>query len=239
VAIKVAGLTKKFGTATAVDAVNFHIPAGSATALLGPNGAGKTTTLAMLLGLMTPTSGSIRVLGTDMLRHRYAVLERMNYASPYIDLPQRLTVRENLTVYGRLYGVRQLARRIDRLAGELELGTLLDRPYRELSAGQRTRVALAKALINEPELLLLDEPTASLDPDTGDRIRGWLESYRTRTGATLLLASHNMPEVERLCDRVLMMRAGRIVDDGTPEGLATRYGRRNLEEVFLDVARHA
>ena len=238
-AIEVAGLTKKFGSATAVDAVNFSIPAGSATALLGPNGAGKTTTLAMLLGLMTPTSGSIRVLGTDMLRHRYAVLERMNYASPYIDLPQRLTVRENLTVYGRLYGVRKLARRIDRLAGELELGTLIDRPYRELSAGQRTRVALAKALINEPELLLLDEPTASLDPDTGDRIRGWLESYRARTGATMLLASHNMPEVERLCDRVLMMRAGRIVDDGTPAGLATRYGRRNLEEVFLDVARHA
>jgi len=238
-AIEVAGLTKKFGSATAVDAVNFSIPTGSATALLGPNGAGKTTTLAMLLGLMTPSSGSIRVLGTDMLRHRYAVLERMNYASPYIDLPQRLTVRENLTVYGRLYGVRKLARRIDRLAGELELGTLLDRPYRELSAGQRTRVALAKALINEPELLLLDEPTASLDPDTGDRIRGWLESYRARTGATMLLASHNMPEVERLCDRVLMMRAGRIVDDGTPAGLAKRYGRRNLEEVFLDVARHA
>jgi ABC-2 type transport system ATP-binding protein len=238
-AIEVAGLTKQFGSATAVDAVTFTIPAGSATALLGPNGAGKTTTLAMLLGLMTPTSGSIRILGTDMLRHRYAVLERMNYASPYIDLPQRLTVRENLTVYGRLYGVRRLAHRIDRLAGELELGLLIDRPYRELSAGQRTRVALAKALINEPELLLLDEPTASLDPDTGDRIRGWLEAYRTRTGATLLLASHNMPEVERLCDRVLMMRAGRIVDDGTPAGLATRYGRRNLEEVFLDVARHA
>ncbi len=237
-AIEVAGLTKKFGTETAVDAVNFSIPAGSATALLGPNGAGKTTTLAILLGLMTPTSGSIRVLGTDMLRNRYAVLERMNYASPYIDLPQRLTVRENLTVYGRLYGVRNLARRIDRLAGELELGTLIDRAYRELSAGQRTRVALAKALINEPELLLLDEPTASLDPDTGDRIRGWLEDYRARTGATMLLASHNMPEVERLCDRVLMMRAGRIVDDGTPAGLAARYGRRNLEEVFLDVARH-
>jgi ABC-2 type transport system ATP-binding protein len=238
-AIEVAGLTKRFGSATAVDAVNFSIPAGSATALLGPNGAGKTTTLAMLLGLMTPTSGSIQVLGSDMLRHRYAVLERMNYASPYIDLPQRLTVRENLTVYGRLYGVKRLARRIDQLAGELELGILIDRPYRELSAGQRTRVALAKALINEPELLLLDEPTASLDPDTGDRIRGWLEAYRARTGATMLLASHNMPEVERLCDRVLMMRDGRIVDDGTPAGLAARYGRRNLEEVFLDVARRA
>jgi ABC-2 type transport system ATP-binding protein len=236
-AIQVSTLTKRFDGALAVDAVSFSIERGSATALLGPNGAGKTTTLAMLLGLMTPTSGSIRVLGTDMLRHRYRVLGRMNYASPYIDLPQRLTVRENLNVYGRLYGVRALSNRIEQLAQELDLGPFMKRAYRELSAGQRTRVALAKALINEPELLLLDEPTASLDPDTGDRIRTWLEAYRARTGATLLLASHNMPEVERLCDRVLMMRSGRIVDDGTPAGLASRYGRSNLEEVFLDVAR--
>ena len=236
-AIQVSTLTKRFDGALAVDAVSFSIEPGSATALLGPNGAGKTTTLAMLLGLMTPTSGSIRVLGTDMLRHRYRVLGRMNYASPYIDLPQRLTVRENLNVYGRLYGVRALPKRIGQLAQELDLGPFMKRAYRELSAGQRTRVALAKALINEPELLLLDEPTASLDPDTGDRIRTWLEAYRARTGATLLLASHNMPEVERLCDRVLMMRSGRIVDDGTPAGLASRYGRSNLEEVFLDVAR--
>mgnify|MGYP001303887318 FL=1 len=236
-AIQVSTLTKRFDGALAVDAVSFSIERGSATALLGPNGAGKTTTLAMLLGLMTPTSGSIRVLGTDMLRHRYRVLGRMNYASPYIDLPQRLTVRENLNVYGRLYGVRALPKRIGQLAQELDLGPFMKRAYRELSAGQRTRVALAKALINEPELLLLDEPTASLDPDTGDRIRTWLEAYRARTGATLLLASHNMPEVERLCDRVLMMRSGRIVDDGTPAGLASRYGRSNLEEVFLDVAR--
>lgn len=236
-AIEVVRLTKRFGQAIAVDAVSFSIPRGSATALLGPNGAGKTTTLAMLLGLMTPTSGSIRVLGSDMLRDRYAVLGRMNYASPYIDLPQRLTVRENLNVYGRLYGVRQLSQRLRTLANDLDLEPFMNRAYRELSAGQRTRVALAKALINEPELLLLDEPTASLDPDTGDRIRGWLESYRRQSGATILLASHNMPEVERLCDRVLMMRAGRIVDDGTPAGLASRYGRRSLEEVFLDVAR--
>jgi ABC-2 type transport system ATP-binding protein len=236
-AIQVSSLTKRFDGAPAVDAVSFSIERGSASALLGPNGAGKTTTLAMLLGLMTPTSGSIRVLGTDMLRHRYRVLGRMNYASPYIDLPQRLTVWENLNVYGRLYGVRGLPKRIEQLARELDLGPFMKRAYRELSAGQRTRVGLAKALINEPELLLLDEPTASLDPDTGDRIRTWLEAYRSRTGATLLLASHNMPEVERLCDRVLMMRAGRIVDDGTPAGLASRYGRSNLEEVFLDVAR--
>ncbi|TVP79542.1 ABC transporter ATP-binding protein [Thioalkalivibrio sp.] len=236
-AIQVADLTKRFGKAVAVDGISFSIARGSATALLGPNGAGKTTTLAMLLGLMTPSSGSIRVLGTDMLRHRYQVLGRMNYASPYIDLPQRLTVRENLNVYGRLYGVRNLRTRIKILTKELDLERFMERPYREMSAGQRTRVALAKALLNEPEVLLLDEPTASLDPDTADRIRGLLEAYRGRTGATLLLASHNMPEVERLCDRVMMLRSGRIVDDGTPEGLASRYGRRNLEEVFLDVAR--
>jgi ABC-2 type transport system ATP-binding protein len=236
-AIQVADLTKRFGKAVAVDGISFSIADGSATALLGPNGAGKTTTLAMLLGLMTPSSGSIRVLGTDMLRQRYQVLGRMNYASPYIDLPQRLTVRENLNVYGRLYGVRNLRKRIKTLTEELDLTRFMERPYREMSAGQRTRVALAKALLNEPEVLLLDEPTASLDPDTADRIRGLLEAYRRRTGATLLLASHNMPEVERLCDRVMMLRSGRIVDDGTPDGLASRYGRRNLEEVFLDVAR--
>ena len=236
-AIQVADLTKRFGKAVAVDGISFSIARGSATALLGPNGAGKTTTLAMLLGLMTPSSGSIRVLDTDMLRHRYKVLGRMNYASPYIDLPQRLTVLENLNVYGRLYGVRRLRHRIKRLAEELDLERFMKCPYREMSAGQRTRVALAKALLNEPEVLLLDEPTASLDPDTADRIRGLLEAYRSRTGATLLLASHNMPEVERLCDRVMMLRSGRIVDDGTPQGLANRYGRRNLEEVFLDLAR--
>jgi ABC-2 type transport system ATP-binding protein len=236
-AIQVTDLTKRFGKAVAVDGISFSIAHGSATALLGPNGAGKTTTLAMLLGLMTPSSGSIRVLNTDMLRHRYKVLGRMNYASPYIDLPQRLTVLENLNVYGRLYGVRNLRDRIKRLTQELDLEPFMERPYREMSAGQRTRVALAKALLNEPEVLLLDEPTASLDPDTADRIRGLLETYRSRSGATLLLASHNMPEVERLCDRVMMLRSGRIVDDGTPQGLADRYGRRNLEEVFLDVAR--
>lgn len=238
-AIQVEQLTKRFGDAVAVDGVSFSVARGSVTALLGPNGAGKTTTLAMLLGLMTPSSGSIRVLGIDMLRDRYQALGRMNYASPYIDLPQRLTVWENLNVYGRLYGVRRLPQRIRELAAALDLEGFMNRAYREMSAGQRTRVALAKALLNEPEVLLLDEPTASLDPDTGDRIRSWLEAYRRQSGATLLLASHNMPEVERLCDRVLMMRAGRIVDDDTPAGLANRYGRHTLEEVFLDVARQA
>jgi ABC-2 type transport system ATP-binding protein len=237
--IRVQGLTKTFGEARAVAEISFSVARGSTTALLGPNGAGKTTTLAMLLGLMIPSAGEVRVLGEDMRRHRYRVLGRMNYASPYVDLPQRLTVRENLMVYGRLYGVRHLARRIAVLARELDLEALVNRPYRNMSAGQRTRVALAKALLNEPEVLLLDEPTASLDPDTADRVRGWLEAYRERTGATLVLASHNMPEVERLCDQVILMRAGRIVDTGPPAELIRRYGRRDLEEVFLDVARAA
>jgi ABC-2 type transport system ATP-binding protein len=237
--IRVQGLTKTFGEARAVAEISFSVARGSTTALLGPNGAGKTTTLAMLLGLMIPSAGEVRVLGEDMRRHRYRVLGRMNYASPYVDLPQRLTVRENLMVYGRLYGVRHLARRIDVLARELDLEALVNRPYRNMSAGQRTRVALAKALLNEPEVLLLDEPTASLDPDTADRVRGWLEAYRERTGATLVLASHNMREVERLCDQVILMRAGRIVDTGPPAELIRRYGRRDLEEVFLDVARAA
>jgi ABC-2 type transport system ATP-binding protein len=237
--IRVQGLTKTFGEARAVVEISFSVARGSTTALLGPNGAGKTTTLAMLLGLMIPSAGEVRVLGEDMRRHRYRVLGRMNYASPYVDLPQRLTVRENLMVYGRLYGVRNLARRINVLARELDLEALVNRPYRNMSAGQRTRVALAKALLNEPEVLLLDEPTASLDPDTADRVRGWLEAYRERTGATLVLASHNMPEVERLCDQVILMRAGRIVDTGPPAELIRRYGRRDLEEVFLDVARAA
>jgi ABC-2 type transport system ATP-binding protein len=236
-AIRVTGLCKRFGTVRAVEDVAFVIPRGVTTGLLGPNGAGKTTTLAMLLGLMVPTEGEIRVLGEDMRRHRYRVLGRMNYASPYTDLPQRLTVRENLMVYGRLYGVRSLPERIRVLARELDLEGHMRRPYSTLSAGQRTRVALAKALLNEPEVLLLDEPTASLDPDTADRVRGWLEVYRARTGATLLLASHNMAEVERLCEQVIMMRAGRVVDTDTPQDLVQRYGRRNLEEVFLDVAR--
>jgi ABC-2 type transport system ATP-binding protein len=236
-AIEVQGLAKRFGTVTAVAEVSFSVPSGTTYALLGANGAGKTTTLAMILGLMTPSAGSVQVLGVDMLRHRYQALERMNYSSPYVDLPQRLTVRQNLTVYARLYGLRDVRKRIAELAGELELEPFLDRPYRNMSAGQRTRVALAKALLNRPEVLLLDEPTASLDPDTGDRIRSLLERYQEDSGATLLLASHNMPEVERLCDQVLMMRAGRIVDGGAPDELIARYGRADLEGVFLDVAR--
>jgi ABC-2 type transport system ATP-binding protein len=206
-------------------------------ALLGGNGAGKTTTLSILLGLLLPTAGRILIFGEDMLRHRYRVLPRMNFSSPYVDLPHRLTVRQNLAVYGRLYGVARVGARIATLARDLQIEEFLDRPTGKLSAGQKTRVALAKALVNEPELLLLDEPTASLDPDTGDWIRSYLEVYQRRNGATILLASHNMGEVERLCSEVMMMRKGRIVDRGSPRALVARYGRDTLEEVFLDIAR--
>jgi ABC-2 type transport system ATP-binding protein len=214
------------------------VKAGSTTALLGGNGAGKTTTISILLGLLMPTSGTVEVMGVDMLRDRYRALGRMNFSSPYVDLPRRLTVAENLRVYGRLYGVRNLKQRIAELARDLDLEEFLDRRTGNLSAGQRTRVTLAKALLNRPQLLLLDEPTASLDPDTSDTMRSYLERYRAATGATIMLASHNMAEVERLCDQVLIMRAGRIVDRGSPDDLIARYGRRTMEEVFLDIARH-
>jgi len=235
--IEVTGLTKRFEETLAVDHIDFAIGRGVTAALLGGNGAGKTTTISMLLGLLLPSEGSVRVLGADMQRDRYRVLPRMNFSSPYVELPHRLTVRENLRVYGALYGVRGVRGRIAALARDLQLTEFLDRKTGNLSAGQKTRVALAKALINEPELLLLDEPTVSLDPDTGDWVRGYLETYRARTGCTILLASHNMGEVERLCSEVFMMRKGRIVDRGSPEALIDRYGRDTLEEVFLDIAR--
>ncbi|BAT61579.1 putative ABC transporter ATP-binding protein YbhF [Variibacter gotjawalensis] len=235
--IVVDKLVKEYKTGTAVGGVSFTLPKGSVTGLLGGNGAGKTTTIAMIMGLTLPTSGAVSVLGVDMLRHRHQVLARMNFESPYVEMPLRLTVRQNLKVFGRLYGVRDLDARIATLAQELDLVELLDRPAGKLSAGQKTRVSLAKALVNNPEVLLLDEPTASLDPDTADWVRARLDRYRHERGATILLASHNMVEVERLCDRVIMMKQGRIVDDGTPDDLLTRYGRANLEEVFLDVAR--
>ena len=235
--IKVSNLTKRFKETVAVDRVDFAVERGVTTALLGGNGAGKTTTLAMLLGLLLPTAGEVYVLGADMRRHRHCVLPRLNFSSPYLELPHRMTVRENLMVFGKLYGVHALHRRIEALAENLQLGDSLDRMVGRLSAGQKTRVTLAKALINEPELLLLDEPTASLDPDTGDWVRSYLERYRAETGATMLLASHNMGEVERLCDDVLMLRRGRVVDRGSPDALIARYGRQTLEEVFLDIAR--
>jgi ABC-2 type transport system ATP-binding protein len=238
-ALLVENLTKRYrpDRPPAVEGLSFALPRGATLGLLGGNGAGKTTTIAMLLGLLVPTSGRILALGHDMASDRFAALARMNFSSPYIALPHRISVRENLQVYGHLYNVRGLSARIARLAEELQLTEFLDRPAGELSAGQKTRVALAKALINTPELLLLDEPTASLDPDTGDWVRSRLEAYREETGCAILLASHNMAEVERLCGHVLMLKQGRVVDEGSPARLIARYGREDLEQVFLDIAR--
>ena len=236
-AIAVAHLSKLYKQTRAVDDISFSIARGSITGLLGGNGAGKTTTIAMIMGLVLPTSGRIEVLGHPMPDESAHVLGRMNFESPYVDMPSRLTVRQNLTIFGRLYSVANLAARIDKLVSDLDLGDFLDRASGKLSAGQKTRVALAKALINQPELLLLDEPTASLDPDTADWIRQHLATYRKENGATILLASHNMLEVERLCDRVIIMKRGRIEDDDSPEAIMARYNRTTMEDVFLDVAR--
>src|SRR5271155_1490923 len=236
-AIDVAHLTKVYKTTRAVDDISFSIARGSIPGLLGGNGAGKTATIAMIMGLVLPTSGHIEVLGHPMPNESAEVLGRMNFESPYVDMPSRLTVRQNLKIFGRLYSVANLPVRIEELAADLDLCDFLDRPSGKLSAGQKTRVALAKALINRPELLLLDEPTASLDPDTADWIRQHLETYRKENGATILLASHNMLEVERLCDRVIIMKRGRIEADNTPKQIRARYNRATREEVFLAVPR--
>ena len=235
--ISVRHLRKVYGDVVAVDDLTFAAPSGAVIGLLGGNGAGKTTTIAMLLGLLEPTAGEIEVLGIDIRRHRYKALPRMNFSSPYVDLPNRLTVRQNLAFYGRLYGVKQLGRRVEEIAEHMQVAEFLDRPTGKLSAGQKTRVALAKALVNRPEVLLLDEPTASLDPDTADWIRGYLKDYQRETGATILLASHNMGEVERLCDDVILLQSGRVFERGSPRELTQRFGREDMEEVFLDMAR--
>ena len=238
-ALLVEGLTKTYtpGAQPAVENLTFTLPQGETWGLLGGNGAGKSTTIAMLLGLLVPSAGRVVALGHDMATDRFAALARMNFSSPYIALPHRLTVEENLRVYAHLYGVPEAERRIAELVEEFALGDFARRPAGQLSAGQKTRVALAKALINRPALLLLDEPTASLDPDTGDWVRGTLERYRAGSGAAILLASHNMGEVERLCSNVLMLKGGRVVDAGSPAALLAKYGRDDLEEVFLDIAR--
>jgi ABC-2 type transport system ATP-binding protein len=237
-AIDVKALRKVYGSVVAVDNIDLAVPQGSVTALLGGNGAGKTTTISILLGLMEPSSGAIKLWGHDFLRDPYALLPFINFSSPYVDLPIRLTVRQNLMVYGHFYGVPNVARRIDALAERLQIKPFLNRPYSALSAGQKTRVSLAKSLLNEPRLLLLDEPTASLDPDTADWVRHLLQEYQRETGATLFMASHNMQEVERMADRAIIMRQGRIVAQGAPAELIDRFGRDNLEEVFLDIARN-
>jgi len=243
-AIEATNLTKVFEGAggtpvTAVNDLSFCVPGNRTVGLLGGNGAGKTTTISMIVGLLLPTSGTLRVLGRNMVHERHLALARMNFSSPYIDLPHRLTVRENLTVYAHLYGVPDVKARITAVAEDLQLTDLLKRPAGKLSAGQKTRVSLAKAMLNDPVLLLLDEPTASLDPDTGDWVRDYLLRWRQRSHATIFLASHNMAEVERLCDEVLIMKGGRIQDQGPPAALIGQYGRRTLEEVFLDIARRA
>ena len=235
--IAIERLVKIYNTIPAVDGISFTLAPGSITGLLGGNGAGKTTTIATIMGLTTPTSGRVTVLGAEMPKQRYRVLHRMNFESPYVEVPMRLTVRQNMTVFGKLYGVEDLRGRIVELGRQLDLTELLDRPTGRLSAGQKTRVSLAKALINNPDVLLLDEPTASLDPDTADWVRAHLARYCRERQATVLLASHNMAEVERLCERVIIMKRGRIEDDDTPAKLLARYGRRTLEEVFLDVVR--
>ena len=235
--LKTENLTKKYSSVLAVDNLCFGLEKGTITALLGGNGAGKTTTLSMLLGLLEPTSGSIRLFDQDFIRNRYSVLDKMNFSSPYVDLPQRLTVRENLTVYAKLYGVSNLGERIQQVSQEFRLDELLDRKVRKLSSGQKTRVSLAKALINRPKFLLLDEPTASLDPDTTSWIRDFLRNYRDTNEATILFASHDMREVELLCDDVLLMKSGKIVEKGSPSRLLDKYDRENLEQVFLQLSR--
>jgi ABC-2 type transport system ATP-binding protein len=236
--VQVRGLTKRFKGLTAVDNIDFDLRPHCTTALLGSNGAGKTTTISMLLGLLLPTNGSIRIFDKDLLNDRFKILPRINISSPYIDLPQRLTVRQNLTVYSRLYKVPSPKERIAKLSRDLELTEFIDRQVRKLSSGQKTRVSLAKALINEPELLLLDEPTASLDPETANWVRDYLRQYQKRRNTAILLASHNMLEVERMCQHVYIMSKGRIVEQGSPAQLISRHEKQDLEEVFLKIARN-
>jgi len=236
-ALRVRGLVKTFGAVRAVDGLHLDLGLGRTLGLLGGNGAGKTTTIGMIMGLIRPDAGTVVILGCDPEKDRSALLAEMNFESPYVDMPHRLTVRQNLTVFAKLYGVADAKSRIAELACDFALEPFLDRRAGALSAGQKTRVALAKALLNRPRLLLLDEPTASLDPDTADWVRSRLEAYRDETGAALLLASHNMAEVERLCDDVVILASGRVAASGTPADLKARFGRATLEEVFLDVAR--
>ena len=235
--LDVRGVVKRFATVTAVDGVSFGVGAGEVVGLLGPNGAGKTTTLHMLLGLVTPDAGQIRLFGEPLRADSSAVLGRLNFAAGYVSLPGVLTVEENLRVFARLYGVGDVDARVDRLVAELDLGALRRRPVRVLSSGQQTGVQLAKALINDPELLVLDEPTASLDPDVGDRVRELLLRLARDSGRAMLITSHNMVEIERMCDRIHFMAADRIVATGSAAELAARYGVEDLEAVFLRVAR--
>ena len=235
--LRVKELTKRYRKTLALDRVSFDMGPGEILGLIGANGAGKTTTMAILLGLVTPTDGHVRIFGLDPEKNRRRVLERMNFSSPYVSLPQRLTVKENLLIYADLYGIRDKRGCLDALCSKLDISGLLKRRYGELSSGQKTRVAIAKALINEPELLLLDEPTASLDPDVAQKVRQVLLAYRKDHGASILISSHNMQEVERICDRLIILKQGKIAAEGRPQEVISRFDRRDLEEVFLDIAR--
>ena len=235
--IIVDGLTKQFKNILAVNNISFKIGKGKIIGLLGPNGCGKSTTIGMMLGLIKPSSGTVIINGQNIEQNRTDLLEKMNFISPYVELPKKLTVEENLKVYGRLYGVKNLKDKISDLMEKLNLLDFKSRKTGELSSGQKNRVSLAKALINDPEILFLDEPTASLDPDVGDYIRGFIEDYASNKGATILLASHNMNEVERLCYEVMMMKDGEIIDKGKCDDLINKHGRKNLEEVFLKLVR--
>ena len=236
--IEIKSLTKNYNKYLAVNKINFVIEKNKTVGLLGPNGCGKTTTIGMMLGLVTPTSGEIKLEGKNIdLFRRDEILKRFNFASPYVELPKKLTVKQNLEIYGRLYGIENLKKTIDEISHDLDIKNFFERKTGELSSGQKNRVSLAKSLINKPEVLLLDEPTASLDPDIGDFIRSYIQNYKTKNKVTILLASHNMNEVERLCDSVIMMRKGKIVDRGSCQELIKRHGRNNLEETFLKLAR--
>ena len=235
--IEITNLSKQFKNILAVKNISFNITKGKIVGLLGPNGCGKSTTIGMMLGLIKPSSGKVIINGKNIENNRTSLLEKMNFISPYIELPKKLTVEENLEVYGRLYGVKNLKDKISDLMKKLNLTEFSKRKTGELSSGQKNRISLAKALVNDPEILLLDEPTASLDPDVGDYIRGYIENYASNNGATILLASHNMNEVERLCHKVLMMKNGEIIDEGKCDELVNKHGRKNLEEVFLKIAR--
>ncbi len=236
--IQVKNLTKIYKDYLAVNKINFFIEKNKTIGLLGPNGCGKTTSIGMMLGLITPTSGDILINNKNLKSFsRDQILSRLNFASPYVELPKKLTVKQNLEIYGRLYGIKNLSERIDEISNDLDIKNFFDRKTGELSSGQKNRVSLAKALINKPEILLLDEPTASLDPDIGDFVRSYIQDYKSKNKVTILLASHNMSEVERLCDSIVMMRKGKIIDNGTCEELIKKHGRNNLEETFLKLAR--
>ncbi len=235
--IEVINLSKSYKTIKAVNNINFKIDENEIVGLLGPNGCGKTTTIGMILGLLKPTSGQVLINGKNIENNKISILHKMNFISPYIELPKKLTVNQNLIVYGKLYNIQNLNERINFLSEKLRLGDLLNKITGELSSGQKNRVSLAKALINDPTVLLLDEPTAALDPETADFIRAFLEKYKEEKKISVLLASHNMDEVKRLCNSVMMMKDGTIVDSGTPEDLIKKYGQKNLEEVFLEIVR--